>query len=315
MTNTGGLTWDFGTVPYEPFPYQWQKRYEEILFCHEKYGLSGLMESHHYGFYPSFISEFAKWSFTCENKKRENILDEILASNFGKENVDEVSRALKLWSEAINYYFAAAPDQYGAFRIGPAYPLCLLKRTVPKAMPYASSGTGIMEAKYDPYNWISAQMADLSLPSIKIHYHVQSLEKMENLLYRGIEILDAIKNKNDALIELIDLGKFIRCTVKTAICAKRFVIAKTKIDSLNEPEKIAEQIKIIEELALSEIENAKSAIPLVRANSRLGWEPTMEYLGDEEYINWKIKQVEYMLSCELKTFRECIKHNLCENDK
>ncbi|MBR2431529.1 MAG: hypothetical protein IKB23_01305, partial [Clostridia bacterium] len=59
MTNTGGLTWDVGVIPYVPAPYQWIKRYEGMLDAHEKYGLSGTMDSHHYGFAPSFISDLA----------------------------------------------------------------------------------------------------------------------------------------------------------------------------------------------------------------------------------------------------------------
>lgn len=27
MTNTGGLTWDIGVIPYEPMPFQWLKRH------------------------------------------------------------------------------------------------------------------------------------------------------------------------------------------------------------------------------------------------------------------------------------------------
>jgi hypothetical protein len=56
MVNTGGRTWDFGVIPYEPFPERWNERHQSILESREKYGLSGLMESHHYGFLPSIIS-------------------------------------------------------------------------------------------------------------------------------------------------------------------------------------------------------------------------------------------------------------------
>ena len=51
----------------------------------------------------------------------------------------------------------------------------------------------------------------------------------------------------------------------------------------------------IENICLAEIENAKSAIPLVRKNSRLGWEPSMEYVGDEKALIWKIEQLEVEL--------------------
>ena len=34
MSNTAGLTWDFGVIPYEPVPFQWARRYEALLKAH-----------------------------------------------------------------------------------------------------------------------------------------------------------------------------------------------------------------------------------------------------------------------------------------
>ncbi|MBR5140304.1 MAG: hypothetical protein IKV16_04535, partial [Clostridia bacterium] len=63
MTNTGGLTWDVGVIPYLPMPYQWMKRYEGMVKAHYDFGLVGTMDSHHFGFSPSFIGDLAKWAF------------------------------------------------------------------------------------------------------------------------------------------------------------------------------------------------------------------------------------------------------------
>ncbi len=60
ISNTAGTTWDVGIVPFIPAPEVWGERYERLLECHEKYGLCGLMEGHHYGAYHSFISELSK---------------------------------------------------------------------------------------------------------------------------------------------------------------------------------------------------------------------------------------------------------------
>ena len=59
MTNTGGLTWDVGVIPYIPAPYQWMKRYVEMRHAYTTYGLSGTMDSHHFGFSPAFIGDLA----------------------------------------------------------------------------------------------------------------------------------------------------------------------------------------------------------------------------------------------------------------
>ncbi|MBR6728533.1 MAG: hypothetical protein IKL80_00090 [Clostridia bacterium] len=308
MTNTGGLTWDFGMIPYEPFPAQWQKRYDSMLSCHEAYGLCGLMESHHYGFYPSFISELAKWNFTEETEKNDHILADILASHFGRDNAKTVEEALDFWSEAICHYHAVAADQYGAFRIGPAYPLCLNRRLVPPSASHAHFGARIVEPKYDPFVWLD--YSETSIPQVRIRHEIEELTVMEDYMQKGIDMLQAIHNPNDELIELLELGQYINCTIRTALHAKEFVLAKARLDAAENPQIMKQHIDEMEQIALQEIENAKAAIPLVRMNSRLGWEPSMEYLCDEAHINWKIRQVEYMLEAELRILKEGIWNNI-----
>ena len=61
----------------------------------------------------------------------------------------------------------------------------------------------------------------------------------------------------------------------------------------------------IEALAKEEIKNAESAIPLVEADSRLGWEPSMEYVGDVWHLNWKIRQVNSAL-LEIADYRKIL---------
>jgi hypothetical protein len=56
-------------------------------------------------------------------------------------------------------------------------------------------------------------------------------------------------------------------------------------------------------LAVSEIENAAAAIPLVEADSRLGWEPSMEYMADRAHLEWKIAQVRHVLDTEIPAYR------------
>lgn len=306
MSNTGGLTWDFGVIPYEPFPYQWERRFNGVSDCHEKYGLCGLMESHHYGFYPSFISEFAKWKFTSFNVDNKDILIKILASRYGEENKSAVNSALEYWSEAIRNYIASNYDQYGPFRIGPAYPMSLLRKFIPKEAKHANFGNKILFPDYRPYEHGDAF---LSSPSIRVNTELKFLANMDVLLSKGIEILDGINNPNDELTELTELGKYIRCCVRTAINTKNFVSARAKMDASSDTEAIKECLEKMEKSAQAEIENAKSAIPLVRHNSRLGWEPSMEYLGDAEHIEWKISQVEFMLNVELERFKKGVLNN------
>ena len=42
-------------------------------------------------------------------------------------------------------------------------------------------------------------------------------------------------------------------------------------------------------IAEDEIGNALRTIPLVEADSRLGYEPSMEYMCDRAHLEWKIR--------------------------
>ena len=73
-------------------------------------------------------------------------------------------------------------------------------------------------------------------------------------------------------------------------------------------EKSLEIIDNMEKLLREEVENAESAIPFAEKDSRLGWEPSMEYIGDAEKIRWKLRAEEYILNNELKWHRDAIEN-------
>ena len=75
------------------------------------------------------------------------------------------------------------------------------------------------------------------------------------------------------------------------------------------PAKASELLDKIEALAWKEIKNAEDTIPLVEADSRLGWEPTMEYMTDREHLEWKIRQVKSVIEYDIAKFRKIIDLN------
>ena len=116
MANTGGLTWDFGVIPYEPMPYQWAGRIEGMRRMKDEYGLVGVMESHYYGFYPSFISKFVKHCFADRRISYKGHLHLMLATEFGAENVEKLDKAMGIWSEAICHLCKVLPGWILRFR-------------------------------------------------------------------------------------------------------------------------------------------------------------------------------------------------------
>lgn len=301
MTNTGGLTWDMGVIPYEPFPYQWMKRYKEMRMANEKWGLCGIMESHHFGFWPSFIGQLSKRTLADNGKTMEENLNDVLVEYYGKENTERIRRALLLWSEAITFYTPTDNDQYGAFRIGPAYPFNLLHELVPPADKHAMFGNSILWPVYPENN-----KPYRTLSMVRMKDELKSLEKMCHLLEEGLTILKAISEERqaDELASLVNLGEYIRCMVITGIHAKEWHCLKSELKACIHNREILSITEKMEELVNAETDNAREAISFVQRDSRLGWEPSMEYLGDADHIRWKIQQMEYMLKTELSLFKQ-----------
>ncbi len=304
MTNTGGLTWDFGMIPYEPMPQQWMRRYEEMKKAHDKWGLCGIMESHHYGFYPSIISRLSKWVFNDKNTPINTHLMGILAGEYGEENAENVCEALNLFSEAIRCFTPTDNDQYGAFRIGPAFPFSFLVPYKNPSMPNAHFGNCIYHAYYT--TWYPHEVIfDKGSPvSVRLGAELRSLEKMLDYLQKGVAILENISDKNIKLDRLLNLGKYMCHCVVTGINAKKWnrLLGKYNIAETN-----AEALKILddmEKLLLDEIQNSEDTIPIVEADSRIGWEPSMEYMGNAERIKWKIKHTHYVINTEIAAQRK-----------
>ena len=93
---------------------------------------------------------------------------------------------------------------------------------------------------------------------------------------KGLSGLQAAKAR-----EMSVLGEYIGRSVRTAINLKRGALAWEAKDRA-----------ALLSVARDEYANAKAAIPLVETDSRLGWEPTMEYGGGREQIEWKLRKME-----------------------
>ena len=100
ISNTGGKTWDFGVIPYEPAPGRWIERFKRIVKANKEWGVSGLQECIHYGFYPSIVCELSKWAGFTEIKPLEEVYEDLLRRDFG-EFWKEAKAAFDCFDEAI----------------------------------------------------------------------------------------------------------------------------------------------------------------------------------------------------------------------
>ena len=314
-TNTIGATWDFGTAPYVPAPYRWIKRFRHLNEALEKWGLARHYETHHYGWWPNVVIDLRKandWSPREEDL--EGLLRRVAARDYGEAAADRVMAAWRLWSEAMDHYVASNEDQYGPWRVGPAYPLMFqpnitMTRSSKEidfpAAPHAHFGGRIVKTLYQPYENARQSPGPLRFPK-----ELKRLERMLAQWRLGVVEVEAAlagmpASKRPDGERLLALGRFIEHSIVTTIHVKRWWLLNTRLQASDNPEAMLAIVDELVALAEAEMRNARETMPAVETDSRLGWEPSMEYVCDKWHLEWKIRQVQSALR-EIATYRQML---------
>ncbi|MBE6703201.1 MAG: hypothetical protein E7585_07320 [Ruminococcaceae bacterium] len=302
MTNAGGLTWDVGMVPYEPAPYQWLKRYDAMRMCHREYGLCGSMDCHHYGFYPSFISDLAKTLFTDESADGEAVIDRLIARDWGAENLAVVRKAYQAFSDAVNDFIMTDEEQYGPLRIGPAYPFVLFRdhQLVLPSNPKAHHKDNMICFPNYAYPLHVAARKEQFMGEIRLY------KASADRLITGAEALRALlpglpPAKRDEAQRIAGVAEFMGRTALTVHHVKRWYLEKQGL--LSDDGAFDRHLDALLALAAAERENVLATIPLTDFDSRLGFEPSMDYKGDTAHLRWKLAHLDRMVSEEIPALR------------
>jgi len=289
QANSGGVTWDYGTVPFQPIPYQWHARWSAMAKAHDDWGLSGVMENHHFGWWPSFLSELEKEEFTEGGMPFEQHLRAIAVRDFGEKNADRALAVWKKWSDLARDYVPTDDNQYGPFRIGPAYPYNFGgKKIENKDFPsdrYASNGIGICRLNYLQRGYVP-ELQDEGDPQVRMRAELELLPPMAAAYDEGADFFAGIDTPQAK--HMANLGRYLARATTTALNVKRGALAFLAGDKA-----------AVAAIAREEYANAKAALPLVEVDSRLGWEPSMEYGGGPRQIRWKLQKMEALYGKEV----------------
>lgn len=288
QANAGGRTWDFGTAPYEPFPFQWRKRWEALVKARDDYGLSGVMECHHYGWTPTFLAELEKEAYTEGGMPFDVHLRAIAARDYGVENAEAAIAAWALWSEAIVDYVPTDLNQYGPFRCGSAYPFSAGRGKVDAkdfpVMPQSLVGHGFIRMDYLTEGFVPCNAKENSSAPY-MRKEMELLSGMAEKLEKGAAIFAAMPGV--AARRQAVLGRYLAAVCRTARNTKRGWIAARENDEAG-----------ILSAARDEYANATAVLSLVEEDSHLGFEPDMDYVGGPEQIRWKLNLMEKLYGKE-----------------
>ncbi len=295
--NTAGIAWDFGCVPYVPAPRKLINRLRWIRKANEEWGMDAQYATHHMGWWDCVSSDLGKWSYWEDYEPDyDKLLHKIAVRDYGAGNAEKALKAWECWNEAMNYYVASAEDQYGPWRVGAAYPFIFqpnLSRTMLgkeiqfPTDPRAHFGHRIIKTLYAPYDTIRQAPGFLRMPA-----EIRALEKMEKIWSEGLSYAASIKNVNDEAQQLWALGQFIGCEIHTTVNIKRWWIENMDLQRSRDAAEALVHMDELFRILADEKENVLKAIPAAEADSRLGWEPSMEYVCDPWHLDWKLRQME-----------------------
>lgn len=298
--NLAGFTWDIGTVPYQPVAYRWIERIEHLRQSVKEYGLCGSNDAHHWGWHPNFVSELAKWGMEDADCDLNQVLRRLIERDFSSETVDEVLSALKNVSDACE--FIVPTDQYGPCRVGPSYPL-LLQRDFTFLSRSGMLHGGNMIC--DPfYSFDMSNESKLFYATLDWYSQALSLcDCAASSLKDAVEKLPVCKQAKAS--RFAGIVAFIANTLRTTVHVKQWfeqrLVLENAAASSGEKRRAALKMK---EIAQKEIENARNTIPLVEADSRLGFEPSMDYMCDKEHLLLKIEHTKMVVDRQLSVYLE-----------
>ena len=309
--NTTGIAWDFGCVPYVPAPYKLLQRLRRLREARRDWGVSFHYATHHYGWTNCFAADLGKWaSWEDFEPDYGALLEKIAVRDYGREGAPHALAAWDLWSRAMDHYIASNEDQYGPWRVGAAYPF-IFRPNITRTMlgkeirfptnPHAHFGWKIIKTLYQPYENVDQAPGFLRFPA-----ELRSLEKMEALWEQGLEEAKLAGDSENGE-RLAALGQFILCSIHTTMHIKRWWLENMRLELSADRAEALAHLDRITEIARAEMDNARACIPAVETDSRIGWEPSMEYVCDRWHLEWKLRQMESALR-EIGIYRSIVEN-------
>ena len=286
MANSAGRTWDFGSAPYEPGPDLWKRRWDAVKAAQRDWGLSGLMENHHYGWLPSFISELAREAYTEGGIPFEKHLRLIAARDFGEANAHKILAVWRYWSDALENLVAGALNQYTFLRVGPSYPFNFGGEPIDRASyptpACAANGNDIVELDYPVFDGLWEFRDD----DATIGLEIELLDECAEIFMAGADMMRKIAatlsgRRREEALRQAGLGAYLGRTALTGVHVKEAVRVM----------RAGGEKAALREIAAREYANALAARDLVARDSTLGFEPTMDYLGYLEQYDWKLARM------------------------
>ena len=299
-------TWQFGTFPYLPFPYQWYARYQAI----EKAGISGTMESWSYGFKPNWVAELRAWYSWSDAPPLDTLLTAIARREFGPHSDKLVLNSWEHFSNAIRLVPDTGPNMGTTNAIGA--PL-FFEKGEPLAMTQEHSWTDqetwSRQTEISPY-WPFAPRRVILLPdfSNKVNvaqryaqpfslpvfnkYLLLAADEMEKGLetYRRAALSAGAAKRQSAYREVL-LAEQLQRMMRSDQAVLEFEDLRFNLSKeANETER-QRMLRRMSAIVSDENVRTRASLETARRDSRLGYEWENDYFYTPYVLQEKLRQL------------------------
>lgn len=254
-----GATWEFSAVPYLPTLDLVAEHARNLASA----GVDGVMLSWSLGCYPSPNLEVFQ-NFTKGTSDLGTVLDRVAERHYGKAGVPLARQAWSAFSDGFREYPYGAV-YLGPHHMGPSNPLYL------KPTGYDATMVGI---PYDDLKaWRSVYPTEV---------WIGQMEKVRDGFARGCGLWSQLAAQTSGAVQREvkrELGLFRTVELHFASCASqaRFVAARDRLlAAADEPTRASCRAEL-RQAVREELVTAKQLLPLVKADSRIGYESSNQY--------------------------------------
>ncbi len=315
-------SWQFGTTPYIPAPYQWGRRYEKL----KEFGVNGTLETWSNGYKPNFIAEMRAWSCWTDSFDQQTLLKLIARREFGKGSEDIVLKAWKHFSKAIQLVPDTGPSMGTNFAI--ANPL-FFKEAQPRAMMLKHSWRdpvrwqGYLGATINPYwpythsrmvfypnfanhssskaEWYARSVSGITPPKssnqseknivlpVFNKYLLLAADEFETglLSYRQAA-LKAPKSKKIAAFKEVLIVEQMQRMLRSLHAILEFEDIRFRLMKTKDPNKAKPMVDRLSQILTAEIARTELSLLTAQRDSRLGYEFEQDYVYTPYVLTEKI---------------------------
>jgi hypothetical protein len=297
---------ELATVPYLPVPSLLYKQFAAM----RRLGVSYTMLSWYFGNYPGLMNKAAGiLSYESFPKDENSFLHELGLLYWHKKDLPVVIDAWKKFSSGYeNYPLTNMFQYYGPMHDGPVWPLLLKPQDAVLSPTWQISSSTTLK----PWPPSGDRIGECLGGVLTLKETVELCRRMSLSWDSGVAIFEKLApeyiQEKDRVLD-IGVAKAIGIQFRSGYNILRFYMLREEMFRQEGQDRLI-ILKKLQNIIKEEIELDKELIMLCRKDSRLGFHSEAEgYKYYPEKIQWRIKQLQHVLSHDMPELKSTINSN------